>query len=312
MFLRNIALLNKVEQHPGGRSGSVRLLAGSVGACAMRTPPAFFINRCCDKERLAAVQIELGRAGIAAERIAAVDGLAVPEEFRRYFFVDGLRPTRLSPGEVGCYASHLTALKLVVDRGLDSALILEDDAVLPDRLAETVGDILAALPNGWDLVHLCANPSRAVKPVVQLDQSRQLVRYSRIPFGAVGYLISRQGAEKFLAPVERTWPIDTDFRRPWQFRMEVYGVVPKLIGHSGELKSAILSHGERARRRRGIPWPSRQNWTGNPLHSPAGAYYNMLRLGPLWWMSCWWRNTRRRLARSLDFRPAALRTRQGW
>lgn len=261
--------------------------------------PAFYINRDCDEDRRTAIELELRKVGIGAERICAVEGLAVPEDLRDYFFDADRLISALKPGEVGCYASHLKVLKTIIARELYYALVVEDDAILPPDLPKVIEDVLARAPKSWDFIHLSGDARRAVKPMAPLEHRGTLVRYSRIPGGTVGYLISREGAKKFLAPFKRAWPIDTDFRRPWAFRLDAYGVVPKIIDHSETLGSPIQALGGRARKRRGLPIPSRHSWTGNPLHCPRGTYHNFQTLGPVWWTICWLRNVYARTARML-------------
>jgi hypothetical protein len=123
--------------------------------------PAFYINRDCDDDRRAAVELELCNADLAAERICGVDGLSVPPDLRKYFFDADRLVSRLRPGEVGCYASHLKALSLIVERELEYALVLEDDARLPRDLTQTIKTILTTLPKEWDFVHLCGDVSRS-------------------------------------------------------------------------------------------------------------------------------------------------------
>jgi glycosyl transferase family 25 len=222
----------------------------------------------------------------------------VPPAFVRYFFEGDRLHSKLTPGEVGCYASHLKALSVVVERGIAYALILEDDALLTRDLTQTIDNILANVPEDWDMVYLCRDPEHAVKPVACLKQSRTLVRYSRVPATMTGYLISRAGAEKFLVPLKRYWPFDTDIRQPWRFRLEIYGVVPCIVSVA-EFESSIHALGDHSRGRRGIPIPSRHCWTGNPLRTPQGFYFNLKALGPRWWMKCFLRNTHRRVMRTL-------------
>jgi glycosyl transferase family 25 len=264
----------------------------------------FYINRDCEEGRRAFIEFYLREAGIDAERIVAVEGLDVPGSLVQFFFDDDTQCSRLSPAEVGCYASHFMAARIVVERGLEHALILEDDAEFSPNLAQSLKGILAQLPADWDLVHLYGNEPFATKPVACLEQSRTLVRYSRVPRGTVAYLISRSGAEKFLAPSKRFWPVDTDRRQPWRFGLQVYGVAPALVDHSGRFPSTIAKGAkcERSRLRRGLPLPSRHCWTGNPLHTPQGLYFNLKTLGPLWWARCWLRNTRLRAVRMLGRR----------
>ncbi len=64
--------------------------------------PILFINRTQDRERRRCLEGELAGAGVSAERIAAVEGLAVPPELASYFWDSDRSASRLSPGEVGC------------------------------------------------------------------------------------------------------------------------------------------------------------------------------------------------------------------
>jgi glycosyl transferase family 25 len=261
------------------------------------TTPVLYINRKSEGDRRTWIEAGLRKAGIEAERITAVEGLDVPRPLAHLFLDGDTQCSAMSPAEIGCYASHLMAARLVVKRGSDYAMILEDDATVPPNLAESLQDILTNLPAGWDFVHLYGQEPFATKPVARLEQSRTLVRYSRVPRGTVAYLISRSGAEKFLKPSKRFWPIDTDIRQPWRFGLQIYGVVPALVDQSGQFPSAIAAgaKGERSRLRRGLPIPSRQCWTGNPLHTPQGFYFNLKTLGPLWWARCCYQNVRRRV-----------------
>ncbi len=261
--------------------------------------PVFFINRTADSDRRRLIEVEIERAGLTGERVSAVEGLTVPDSLRAHFFEADRSTSPLMPGEVGCYASHLSIYQLMVARRLPYALVLEDDAILAPNLLGALRDLFDLLPPEWDVVHLSGDPTRAFKPLSAIgDEGCRLVRYSRIPTGTVGYLISNRGAERFLKPLRRTWPIDTDLRRPWLFGLEVYGVFPRLITHrSSGGKSPISALGGRSRRRRGLRFPSRDGWTGNPLHTSHGFLFNWRTLGSSWWFSCWMQNLRARAIR---------------
>jgi glycosyl transferase, family 25 len=264
--------------------------------------PVFYINRDCDDDRRANIELALRAAGLAAERVPAIEGLSVPAGLNDFFFDSGTLVSSLTPGEVGCYASHLKACEMITERGLDYALVLEDDALPPRDLRRTIKEVVSQLPNDWDVVHICGAPRRATKPLAELERGRTLVRYSRVPSGAYGYLISAAGARKFLTPIKRYWPFDTDMQRPWLLALQIYGVTPRIVGHDDASPSRIIAMGGRSRGRRGLPKPSRAAWTGNPLHSPAGALYNLQTLGPLWWSRCSVQNACSRIANALRLR----------
>lgn len=158
--------------------------------------PTFFINldRCSDRRRF--VEAQLSAAGLASERLAGVDGADLPTHLARYFPFD----SALTPSQIGCSASHLAIMRIIVERNIEAALVLEDDAALPANLRSVLGALLAALPARWDLVRLCRAPKRAFRPLCDLPDALRLVRYSRIPLGAAGYLVSQGGARKLLKP----------------------------------------------------------------------------------------------------------------
>lgn len=294
---------------PGPAAGHVASAAKAVAAskpAASDSLPVFYINRDRDVARLDSIRAYLSAAGLPAERVAAVEGLAVPDQFRDYFFSGDALHSGLKPGEVGCYASHLLVMSRIVERDLDYALVLEDDAVVRADISETIANVLSAVPQGWDLIHICKDSNRAVKTIAVLDGARRLIRYSRVPETTTGYLISRSGAKKFLRHSKRHWPVDTDFRRPWCFGLEIYGVMPRLV-EAGGFPSAIHQLGDHSRLRRGIPMLRRRSWAPNPLHTPEGIIFNLRKLGPLTWGICAIHNATRRIVRAFGLRKLARR-----
>jgi glycosyl transferase family 25 len=178
--------------------------------------------------------------------------------------------------------------------------VLEDDAILDNNFDAVLDSLFDELKGPWDLVHLSGAAKQAVKAISRM-RDYHLVRYSRIPSGTVGYLISQAGARKLLKPIVRHWPIDTDIRQPWQFSLDIYGVHPPIVAHDESLPSAILAYGDRSRLRRGIK-PSRRYPTGNPLKTASGLIFNLRKLGIISWMACMMRNSRQRLGVWRDVR----------
>ena len=240
--------------------------------------PTFLINLDRSADRLTRMQAEFARAGMDFERFAAVDGLNLPEDRKPYFCdASGMLASRLTPGEIGCYASHIGVWKRIIAMGVPAALVCEDDAMLPDDLVSVIGELLAVLPSGWDMVHLSRPPDRAFKPLMPVMNGSMLIRHSRVPSGTAAYLISRDGAAKMLAPVTpRRWAVDHDTRWPWLFGMDVYGVNPPPVRLRND-QSVIRASG-RARLRAGL--------RRSPFRTPASFLFNLRQLGPYWWMRC--------------------------
>jgi len=78
------------------------------------------------------------------ERFAAVDGHNVP--------APGW--WRAGGGAWGCHQSHVRILQQAIQGGAESVLILEDDAVLPQRFPEVVEEFLTKVPGDWDGIML--------------------------------------------------------------------------------------------------------------------------------------------------------------
>jgi glycosyl transferase, family 25 len=239
---------------------------------------AFYINLNQERVRRRIIEVQLSEAGIPGERIQAVDGSKpLPTDLAPYFSPEHL----MDAGALGCYASHIKAWRQLILHGLPYALVLEDDAIIDLALADVLNEVLQALPKGWDMVHLGARPDRAVCPIAELT-SRKLVKYSRVPPGTVGYLLSGAGAQKMLLEEPRVWPIDTDTRRPWVFGLHVFGVDAPPIKHNWAMPSTIRARG----RKRWTPRRALNSAFANPIRNAEGFLFNLRRLGPWRWCRC--------------------------
>ena len=265
----------------------------------MRNLPVLVINLDQSSDRLTFMRQQAERVGLEFERISAVDALDVPDDLASYFahIQTGTLPI-VDDGAVGCYASHLKALRRFEQTDAPAALILEDDARLPENIVQVLDELIAALPAGWGFVHLSRLPMHAFKPIAVLPRGRRLVRYSRMPPGAAGYLISRVGAAKLLnKSILRFWAIDTDIRRPWVFGHDAYGVIPPPIQ---QLPMPTTIPRLRRSARRGLPRPTRFSWTNMPFQTPASLLFNLRQLGLAWWVRCAAINAIKRFSRRAD------------
>ncbi|CAA2140073.1 hypothetical protein HYPP_01759 [Hyphomicrobium sp. ghe19] len=192
--------------------------------------PIFLINLDRSKDRLAYMRRQAAELGLQMERLPAVEGRNVPEWLRSEFTPS----TRMSDGEVGCYASHLVAARTIVARDLPYAIVLEDDAELSAGFNAIAARAVASVPADWDYLHLCTRFKKTVVRVVAIDGEHSLVRYPLPPSRTAAYILSNAGARKWLAPMQRVRAIDLDNRFAWQQDLKVYGVFPAIAeGCSG-------------------------------------------------------------------------------
>ena len=188
----------------------------------------------------------------------------MPEWLRSEF--DG--PHTMSPGEVGCYASHLVVAQRIVARGLPYAVVLEDDVELSSDFKRIVCAAIDAAPPDWDLIHLSSVFKVPAIEVCPLTNRSQLVQYARLPVNTAAYVVSNRGARKRLSPMVRSRPVDMDNRYAWLQRLEIFGVYPPLGKQRQDIPSEIGTH---ARRRR--------TWSPGVLSHAFGIAYTARRTG---------------------------------
>ena len=168
----------------------------------------FVISLLEDLERRRSIDGQLGRLQLPYETLPAVRGADLsPEEKRRHYdekwFVryQG-RPAM--PGELGCALSHLMAYRLVLERALPHALILEDDAWLnpnlPQLLQAIERDYLATDRSVCLLTWASAGSHRSRSPLWASYDVADL----KSAMCAHGYVVSNSAARVL---VETLYPV---------------------------------------------------------------------------------------------------------
>lgn len=134
---------------------------------------AVYINLDTRPDRRQQIEAECARLGIAAERFPACRSIG--------------------PGQ-GCTQSHLEVIQLARDRGYPSVLVLEDDfeCIVPK---ETVDDIVANLPEDYDVVMLAYNLQQG-EPYNE--------RFGRVlnAQNAAGYIVHAKMYDRLIATLE--------------------------------------------------------------------------------------------------------------
>lgn len=193
--------------------------------------PILVINLRGSTSRWEKASAELTRVGLAFERHEASDGRVLPkEELERLapwspsaFF----KP--LSPGEVGCFLSHVTAAERIVNEGWERALVLEDDFLLGDDFVRRLEDLLGLPGPAHDLIKI-EGALRGGEAIALTQGGQCLRRHRRPPSRTAAQLWSRQGAQRFLAtarPFLR--PVDVHLKHWWEHSIEITYVDPALV-----------------------------------------------------------------------------------
>jgi glycosyl transferase family 25 len=186
------------------------------------TIPVFYINRDRDTARRLHIEEQLDRLGISASRFPAIEGRNIPDWLRPYYDLT------LTPGEVGCSASHLMIYAKIRDNNLGYAVVLEDDAVLEPDFMETVAAAVQIAPPHWDVIRLTLENKSPLQILAQTTPGRSLIRYFKIPAGTAALIVSASGARQLLQPRLVKAAIDVEIRTPWHLDLNVFGIAPPI------------------------------------------------------------------------------------
>lgn len=166
-------------------------------------------------------ELDIPWSFLDASRVDTPSTLAYDEERSKQRF-----GRSLTPGEIGCFKSHIQALE-EFDRApeLDWLVVMEDDVWFDTAfsLCDLVGQIRST---GVGYIKLYA---RHWKPgiVVGTYGERQVVRMKTDTYGTQCYVISRQAARRFMDTVQSICrPIDDEMGRFWENGLEIYTIFP--------------------------------------------------------------------------------------
>jgi glycosyl transferase family 25 len=182
--------------------------------------------------------------GVPFEILEAVDGRHLTDADRALVDHDGRRritPYPLSDNEIGCCISHCRAMQIIRDSGERMGAIIEDDAALSADFPRVL-QAIEALPAPFDIIDLHRTfkkketfvPCRPLLPGFALGR----IGYSHI--NATGYVISREGARKFLSIMPPfNHMVDKEMHRTWANGIDLYGLETPVVSHADEGHSYI-------------------------------------------------------------------------
>lgn len=197
----------------------------------MQPCPLLILNLPRSTDRRAAMSDQLGRCGLHAEFVEAVDGRALDAQERAVHRAESFAAfhSPLTAAEIGCYLSHIKALERIAEAGWPWAVVLEDDVPLREDLAARLSVVCREADTSLDLIKLAGRLKRRLV-LQRLTNGDQLVRFRRPPIGAYALLWSQTGARKLLAHsrlVRR--PFDVEIKHWWESGLQIATLVPELV-----------------------------------------------------------------------------------
>lgn len=207
----------------------------------------YVINLDRAEARLKRFQAMAGAAGLAFERLAAVDGAAMGEGERRAVLAGHHRFYPPGPGETGCFLSHRAAWRKIAAADAPFAAVLEDDVAFGPGIAALRDD--SWVPPGTDLVKIETDFRRVAygRDGAQAGRGRRLHALVSRHAGSGGYIVSRGAAATLLSLSEKIAdPVDQFLFNPVSpvfAALNVQQLVPALVAQGVNMARAGLWRG---------------------------------------------------------------------
>ena len=209
----------------------------------MRRCGIYLINLDRSTDRLLSVERYFKAVGLTFERIVAIDastenlsGFSIDKEiFERTHGRANIRP-----GEIGCYFSHLKALRSFINSGKEFGLILEDD-IKPEPNLLPVLDTLFCWPEDWDIVSLF-HFHRGAPIVVRKGSECSLAVHLAHISSSAAYLVNKKAAMSLLTHLEtmRTC-VDHSLYNPPEHKLKLRSCLPMPITLAIEVSQSTIN-----------------------------------------------------------------------
>lgn len=201
------------------------------------------INLDRSHDRLASVRRGFAELGFSLQRIQGIDARHEDTSrlsFNRRAFTIAHGRSVVHPGEIGCYFSHLKALRSFLDTDKDFGLILEDDVIPQAWLADSLSTLIDWHAE-WDIVPLFHFHRGG--PVALLRNSHVALTVFFGPISsAAAYVVNRRAAEVLVAKLSTMNAcFDHALFASWHHGLRIRGVTPMPIRLSSEAEASTIN-----------------------------------------------------------------------
>ncbi len=180
----------------------------------------YLINLDRSPERLVHAQKEFAQKQLSFERFSATDGKTLSEEYITTIRKGQKWFMPLLSNEIACYMSHMNVLRhFLANSDDDYAFICEDDIILSDDIKEGVEAIIANWPLGTDMLKIFSGIMMTGESAKNIDLPHKKIRIVdpiKVTTGGFCYIVSREGAKKFIANMPFKRPFDFDHQFTWE------------------------------------------------------------------------------------------------
>ena len=148
-----------------------------------------------------------------------------------------LRHRDLTRGGVGCYLSHVSIYKqLLQDPDHDYYIIFEDDAIFHPDVFKYIKFVMTRPPKDWDLILFGRIRCKC-------EKTSSIFEKAKFFWGLFGYAINKKGAQKVIENFEKTgidMQIDSAMSKMSQNdQLNVYGLARDIVSQDSRYVSNI-------------------------------------------------------------------------
>lgn len=201
-------------------------------------------------ERKAQVDAIFSQSPFPTEVVSAIDAHATSgssdEVWGRYQpdLLVPRYPYPLKDSEVACFRSHRKCWAMIIEKGLDAALIVEDDVeIAPEVFADAVTIVMPALSPG-DFVRFPYKRREDDGQVIARKGEIVLLRPREVALGMQAQIVTQDAARKLLHATQSfDRPVDCLLQMPWEHGARVLSVWPSGIREkSSDLGGSTIGH----------------------------------------------------------------------
>jgi len=164
------------------------------------------------------VSDEFKKINCTVERFEAYDGSSL--DYR----------SNMTPGEAGCYFSHMNILEHMIYNNISKAIVFEDDVVFCDQFNEKFNEFYKQLPDNHTLVYIGGNYTGEVLKI-ELEQISPNVLKGIGILALHAYMLDLDTAKKIYEILQKnklTEPVDNIFIK-YQQMYPTYVFKPNLV-----------------------------------------------------------------------------------
>jgi glycosyl transferase family 25 len=198
-------------------------------------------------ERRVRAARQLGELGLEFEFFDALRGEQVMDDgyFERCDEEEWLLNTGhpMSPGEVGCFASHRTMWQRCVELG-EPLMIMEDDFQLLPGFAGAVEQVAGNIAE-CGFIRL-QSETRARKQRVATRGDYTLWRYTKVPHSCMCNSMTPEVAQNLIDQTRAIYePVDVFIKKFWVHGQTIYGLTPYTVTESTLSQQTYILHREK-------------------------------------------------------------------